>query len=51
MIQMMKGIKSLVNKGYIHRDLKPENTLTKGNVYMVSDFGFVTKADIKGAKK
>ena len=51
MTQIMKGIKSLVDKGYIHRDLKPENTLTKGNTYKVSDFGFVTKADIKGSKK
>lgn len=51
MTQIMKGIKSLVDKGYIHRDLKPENTLIKGNRYLVSDFGFITKADIKGTKK
>lgn len=48
---MMKGIKCMVDKGYIHRDLKPENTLIKGNTYKISDFGFVVKADIKGMKK
>ena len=51
MTQIMKGIKAIVDRGYIHRDLKPENTLIKGNTYKISDLGFITKADIKGMKK
>lgn len=46
----MQGFKQLVNHGYIHRDIKPANILVKNDIKKVADFGFATKADIKGVK-
>jgi len=37
---MLNGMKTIVDHGYVHRDLKPENTfITKGK-YQIADFGF-----------
>jgi serine/threonine protein kinase len=37
---MLLGMKTIVDHGYVHRDLKPENTfITKGK-YQIADFGF-----------
>ncbi|KRX07671.1 Protein kinase-like domain [Pseudocohnilembus persalinus] len=46
--QLMDGLKELVDNGYIHRDIKPENSLIHDGKYMVADFGFATKVDIRG---
>jgi len=49
---IMKGMKVLVDKGYIHRDIKPANVLIKQKThYKLADFGFACLADIKGRKK
>ncbi|EGR32326.1 protein kinase domain protein [Ichthyophthirius multifiliis] len=46
----MKGFQELISKGYIHRDIKPQNCLIKNNIFKIADFGFATKADLKGRK-
>lgn len=41
---MLKGLKVMVQNGFVHRDLKPENTFIHDNIYKIADFGFCQKA-------
>ncbi|KAL4467266.1 hypothetical protein ABPG72_010073 [Tetrahymena utriculariae] len=38
--QILNGLKTIHEKGYMHRDLKPENILIHNNVAKICDFGF-----------
>lgn len=54
-IEILKGLKYIHEKGYIHRDIKPENILTKAGtgstlLYKIADFGFARPIGKIGAR-
>lgn len=51
MKQVVYGMKSLIDKGFVHRDIKPSNILKQNQKYILADFSFAIKVDPNGKKK